>query len=206
MTSTFRLLEETVSGMINVSLVLAMGATMASFRRALGSLVRQRLVVKRGASPEEASEYRHWVLDTFCKKGAHHVLRRTLLGRYLNGDWHRAGVLEHYAEPGVQLDEAALAETITKVLILGLAPALFRTFPRHRWLGCDTATDQIALAEAIHHIGSAAFALALGEDVCGEHAPTTPQATDSRGAAGHAAGSTEVAEDAIPEAASGPDI
>ena len=76
----------------------------------------------------------------------------------------------------MEVDQEQLVATISEVLILCLAPSLFKTFPRHRWLGCDTATDQIALAEAVHHIGSSAFALALGTDQSVPFRPGAPEA------------------------------
>eukprot|EP00971_Amphidinium_carterae_P036922 725702-Amphidinium_carterae.4 len=33
----------------------------------------------------------------------------------------------------------------------------FHTYPRHRWLGCDLATNEFGLLQSIHGLASAAF-------------------------------------------------
>ena len=54
-------------------------------------------------------------------------------------------------------DEDELRQTIQDALLTCLTPSLFKVYPRHRWVGCEVATDQLALTESIHGLLSASF-------------------------------------------------
>ena len=167
--------ESCVTGMLNVSLTLSSGAALSQFRQALARLVAQRLVIKKGQLSADAREYRDFVLSTFVRTGARQRERDHLLRTVLNGDWRDHSSVQYWVPAGVDFDEGNVMETVTQAVLLTLAPSTFKVYPRHRWVGCDTAADQLALAECIHGLGSAAFIL-----MCGQ-APPVHDALDDLG-------------------------
>ena len=113
------------------------------------------------------------------RPGPSQASRHHLLLSYATGDWRREGVFEHYVPPGVEVDEEQLRLSSAKAMVLALAPALFKVYPRHRWVGCDIATDQVLLAQCVHGLGSACFL-----EICGDLQATQADAADNVGGFG----------------------
>ena len=146
---------------------------------ALVQLVGERLIITQGHLSQEALDYKNFVLQNLCKSGTKQRKRQVVLAQLPNGDWRKRGVVEHLVAPGVEYDRASLCRTIQQGLLTCLASSLFKVFPRHRWLACDQATDQLALAECIHGLGSAAFLRMLGHSV--DVAPPDQARVEPRG-------------------------
>ena len=129
---------------------------------------------------------------------------RMFLSVLANGDWTRRDRFEVWVLPGVQLDELVVKKTIVKGLLTALTGRVFRTYPRHRWLGCDVAVDEIALLEAVHdhRLASDAFAHMCGVSPpqgSGDPLQFPQQAAASSVAAGHDGGWDEDVSRAEPE-------
>ena len=151
------LLEGEVSGLINFALTLSVGAAMVHFRKALLQLVSERLVLIRGAPPAQAVAYRERMLQLFGSSGSRSSEKQHLLRTYANGDWRNSHQVEHYIPPGLVCDEAEVRQRVTEAIVFALSHRTFATFPRHRWLGAEVATDQVGLAVALHNLGALAF-------------------------------------------------
>ena len=154
---SFDLAHLDISGMVNLSLCLGVGGQMQAFRKALVQVIQERLVIVRGSPPPEAREFRSHMLDVFCSKGRNLAIRRFLLEHYATGDWRKVDTFEVYMAPVIEIDEAVVTANVCKAMALALTGSLFRTYPRHRWVGADQTLDQIGLAECVHGLASAAF-------------------------------------------------
>ena len=160
---TVSLEEPIVSGMLNVSLTLADGAAMTRYRRSLVQVLESRIVFLHSQPSAEALAYRDFVLDNFCRTGTSQEVRRQLLLTYANGDWRQRDVFQHCVPAGVAFDDRELKQHIIQAMLQALTPTLFKVYPRHRWVGCDLATDQLLLIECVHGLGSASFLTMCGQ-------------------------------------------
>ena len=151
---SFDLLSEHIQGLLHLSLALSTGSTMGRFRKSLTEVVSSRLQVIRGHCPAEAEEHRLAMLDLFCQTGSNLALKQYLLQRLPNGDWRDQDHVQVYIPPGADCDESLLKAHVTTALLICLAGKVFRVYPRHRWLGCDVATDEIGLMECVHGLAS----------------------------------------------------
>ena len=154
--------EDDVSGMINCSLALSIGSSMERFRKSLASVVAQKLVVLPGTSSVKAAQHRDYVLDLFCNTGSKVALKQYLLKKLPNGNWQDHSQIQVFVPPGMEYCEANIKEQVLSGLLLVLSGKLFRTFPRHRWLGADNAVDEVGLCEAVHGLLSQAFEHMMG--------------------------------------------
>ena len=93
--------------------------------------------------------------------------------------------------PGAEYDEQRILDLVSEAVTVALAPSLFKVYPRHRWVGCDTALDQLALAECVHGLGSAAFLLMCGQEAPGEEGHPAPPAAPPEGSAAHDGGAPQ---------------
>ena len=69
---TFALLDEHITGLMNLSLVLGFGGTMLKFREAMVAIVESKLTIVKGSPPPEAQAYKEFMMDLFCSKGKWH--------------------------------------------------------------------------------------------------------------------------------------
>ena len=160
MTRAFDLTEPDISGLINMSLSLQVGASMHDFRAAMSAVVAHKpLVIHRGTPPNEVLNYQEFILQTFMSTGSRKAERAFLLQEVMTGDWRRSDALEVYLPPATQVDEKQYKQVIEKTLLQTLAHKNLSTFPKHRWLGADNSLDQVGMLFAVHNVGCEAFML-----------------------------------------------
>ena len=157
MKKSMTLFEEDISGLVNCSLCLSVGASMLLFRRALTAVIRERLVIVREVLPPQASHYQDFVLALFGSTGTKIAERRHLLKACVQSDWRVEHEIRLHIPPGLDFDEAAVVQDYVESLVFALSHKNFATFPRHRWLGCDVSIDQVGLALSVHGLGRAAL-------------------------------------------------
>ena len=182
----FHLVDPHIQGLLHFSLSLGVGSALTRFRASLAAVLAHDdlLQVIPGSPSAEAVRYREFVIDLFCSSGGNQTLRRYLLQRLPNGDWRCRDRVQIYVTPGTDVDTAQLKTEVTTALLLVLAGKNFRIYPRHRWVGCEVATDMVGLAEAVHGLASRAYAHMLTHWKDSGHAvPATGAAAAPRGAA-----------------------
>ena len=152
----FQLMDHDIQGRLHFSLSLGVGSALAKFRTSLAAVLAMPNFVEiiRGSPPVETLRHREFVLNLFCASGGNQALRRYLLERLPNGDWRRRDKVEVCVAPGVEVDVPSLKKQLTTALLLVLAGKNFRVYPKHRWVGCEVATDMVGLAEAVHGLAS----------------------------------------------------
>ena len=147
---TFTLLDDNVRGMLRCTLSLRNGAALRRFRRCLKDEIASRLQIILGRPPVEAVAYK--------KRGKNLAVRRVLLAVCPNGDW-RAQQVQYYV--GAHLESQADRDSILTHLTSGLLTALLSSrpglYPRHRWTGCDLATDDLGIIAACHSLLSTIY-------------------------------------------------
>ena len=154
---TLSYLESHISGLVNTSLYLGLASNMDDFRRSFTTVLKQKLVILRGAPPPQDRQRQDQLLSLLCSAGSHTHLRRRLLGMFLNGDWTRRDRVEVWVAPGLTLDTVKFTNQVVEAMLLVFTGRTFSTYPRHRWLGSDIAVEQLALMEAAHHLASQTF-------------------------------------------------
>ena len=158
MTRTFQILDQDISGLIHFALSLQVGASMTLFRESLAAVIAARpLLIQRGAPPSDVVEYQSFVLEVFGLTGTRVAERHFLLSNLCSGDWRKPHILEIYVPAAVEVDEEVVRQKLLEALMFVFTHRAFATYPRHRWLGCDSATDQVALAVFVHRLGADAF-------------------------------------------------
>ena len=158
---TFGLAAADISGMVNLTLSLNMGANMNKFRVFLAARAGN-IKILRGEVPHDALEYQRYILDKFLPIGSQHShveAKRFLLQSVLRGDWRRRdGWIEIYIPIGALLpDEAALRQRVAHAALLSLGGSNWHTYPRSRWVGCEISTDEIGLAMSIGSVFEEAY-------------------------------------------------
>ena len=68
---------------------------------------------------------------------------------------------------------------MSQALVLALSGALFKPYPRHRWLGADYTTNQVGICEAVHGLLSAAFERMLAKTMTAPVPQSTVAVTQS---------------------------
>ena len=165
------LMKEHIAGLLHFALAFETASSMSQFRAALSQVIAARpLVVHRGQPPAHVREYQEFCLNLFGHTGSKQEAKRYLIRAVVNGDWRRRDCLEYYVPAGVADNHDELHNTIRQGLLVALTSKVFSKYPRHRWLGCDTATDEIGLLECIHGLGSA----------CGLHAKRWASSAEAR--------------------------
>ena len=157
-TKSLRDLETDIAGMVNFSQCLSFGTNMFSFQQALLTIASAwpfNVIV--GTPSPDIIAHRDATLALFCQTGRNLEIRRYMLKHLPTGDWSKRRCLEVYVEPGVDFDKAEVFKRLMDALVLTLAGTFFRLYPRHRWLGADSTVEQVALCDAVHGLGSAAF-------------------------------------------------
>ena len=114
---SFAQVQRHVTGVINFSLALSDGSSMAAFRRSLAEIVRSKLTIKRGFPSAAAIKYREEMLRLFCSTGRQRSIKSFLLGNLPNGDWRDRDSIEIWVAPGVDFVEEELAEQVTQGLL-----------------------------------------------------------------------------------------
>ena len=84
-------------------LSLRQASVLQTFRTCLREEIRQRLVIKRGAPPIDAVNYKKQILDLFlthtAKQGTVH---RLLLAKLPDGDWRNREQVQHFIGPSAE--------------------------------------------------------------------------------------------------------
>lgn len=155
---TFSLLGTNVRGMIACALALRVGAAMTVRRRCLMAEIESRLEIRHGDAPPEAEAFKSAMLKLFVSNGKHVAVRRTLLFLCPNGDW-RCHQVQYYAPLGAggQVDRRQVLRHLTTGVLTALCACRPEVYPRHRWTGCDLATDDLGILEACHSLLSTTF-------------------------------------------------
>lgn len=161
---TFALLDDNVRGMIACALSLRVGSAMTRFRRCLKAEIESRLQILHGQPPRDATRYKLAVLRLFVSQGRNLAVRRLLLVMCPNGDW-RSPAVQYYAPLGEQqaVDRKKVLAHLTTGLLTALCACRPEVYPRHRWTGCDLATDDLSIMEACHGLLSSTYKRLLRE-------------------------------------------
>lgn len=155
---TFSLLDSNVIGMIRCAMSLRNGGAMTRFRRCMREEIADRLEVKFGRPPVDATRHKKGLLKLFVSHGNNLHLRRLLLALCPNGDW-RSDRVEHYVQEG-QADprpRESILSHVTAGLITALCASQPALYPRHRWTGADLATDALGIMECCHRLLSTSY-------------------------------------------------
>lgn len=98
------------------------------------------------------------MLKLFVSSGKHVAVRRTLLALCPNGDW-RSHRVQYYVPLGAggQVDRRQVLRHLTTGVLTALCACRPEVYPRHRWTGCDLATDDVGILEACHRLLSTTF-------------------------------------------------
>lgn len=137
---TFAVAESDVRGQIHLSLAVGLGAGMYQLRGLIRDFVHERLVIRRGAAPRAATEYRQQLVRLCVARGSRLLLERLCLASLPNGDWRKRGVLEVFVPERAVIDRRRVCDVVAQALqqcLAGAKLAKLATWPRHRWTGAD---------------------------------------------------------------------
>lgn len=132
------------------------GSAMGTFRKCLRDEIAARFRVCHGVLPQEAVEYKQWVLRLFVSHGQQLAMRRILLALCPNGDW-RSDTVEFYVAPGQQWERDQQLAHVTSGLMAALCARQPTLYKRSRWTGADLATDSLGILEACHKLLSGTY-------------------------------------------------
>jgi hypothetical protein len=97
------------------------------------------------------------MLKIFAGRGAGNIVRKALLLLLPNGDWRKRDI-EMYIPVGSTMTASEASRQMANGLITALAGSQLPIYQRNRWVGSDIAFDRAGLLEAVHQIGSSAYA------------------------------------------------
>lgn len=153
---TFGLIDDHIKGMIHCALSLRDGSSMDTFRACMRAEVSSRIVVRRGAPPAEAVQYKKAVLRLFVSHGAQLPMRRILLALCPNGDWRKEAV-ECYLPVGKEYSHDNLVKFVSDGVVSALCASQPVLYKRARWTGADLSTDCLGILEACHGLLSSTY-------------------------------------------------
>eukprot|EP00971_Amphidinium_carterae_P352343 6492556-Amphidinium_carterae.1 len=163
LTKTMHMSDFHVTGLLSFALALNGGGCTLEFRKSVAAVIIQRpFLVQRGSPPAHVLSEKKFLLSIFGTTGSKLAERLFLLEKVCTGDWSKTNCLEVYVPAGVEVDEKQLHMEYLKAVLWVLCHKGYETYPRHRWLGADIATDEVALSLALHNIGGEAFQLMCG--------------------------------------------
>lgn len=164
---TADLCDHHVSGLISTAVSMQTGGSIYALRKALMSIIEERLVIKRESAPGgPCTEHRRQVFDLYLKphpvKHSADTKSRSLLNRtrnrqrvilefYLNGDL-QSNVIEHYTSRIVSKEQ--LLQEFNYYVVPALLPHRAPVFPRSRWVGADNSLDWVGLLLSTHNLFS----------------------------------------------------
>ena len=159
--SMFKLVDDSVTGIVNLGLMFRPGGTLRQFHQCIKDEIRSKLQVVVGPPPDGyTAEYRHQVYELFLGKNysnqdvkkKHQLLRIRqvqTLNYFLNGDIQSDAVV-WYAPFEIDLEDAI--KLVCKYVPYALLPSAVAIFPRHRWHGCEIPIDQLGILSSHHNL------------------------------------------------------
>eukprot|EP00971_Amphidinium_carterae_P126599 2508399-Amphidinium_carterae.1 len=157
--STFDgLVPQQVTGMVSCALSLRHSGALALFRDCVRDEIRGRLKVMHGSPSAEATAHKEKIMETMFAGGSKSMAQMLVLSVLPNGDW-RSNHVEHYLPytESVDIDMDALAAKLVSGLLFALVAKKPSIWARHRWTGCEIATEELALMESVHNLLSTTF-------------------------------------------------
>eukprot|EP00971_Amphidinium_carterae_P351803 6492285-Amphidinium_carterae.3 len=146
------LLPDTVSGMVKTTLSILDGGKMSIFRRALQCVLQDRPIeVVQGGLPAEVCKRRSLLMKLFIHRHPQGLSRQVMLDGIANGDWSRKDCLMHVVPSGKPVPSVSNLKTQFQLVLMkilaGSNPPLF---PRHRWIGAESAICYFGLLHYLH--------------------------------------------------------
>eukprot|EP00971_Amphidinium_carterae_P352749 6492721-Amphidinium_carterae.6 len=148
-----KVLANDVRGMLHTALSLRYATGMATFRRCLKSIIKEKLRIMDGCPSLSSLRYREACLDVFVpEKG--NLLKKTLLWMLPNGNWQNGHAVEYFPRGAsmVDTDKEILSNIIAEGLTWCLAGKAPPAWPRHRWTGAAESVDALGLLCVCHSL------------------------------------------------------
>ena len=192
----FSILEWVVSGMINVSLSVNFGSSLATFRLKVKEVIMNLIRWRTTPIDRAAQEFKMHILRIFLSSGKEPAYKCMVLMHLLPGDWRdrdHIDLIRQNCETEQQQKER-VATGVSDVL----AGSQIHTWPRHRWIGADQASSDIGLLSAIHGLIYHAYPLFVGSSSRSSAAAYAEAVEPMQGAmdSGDATGAAAAAADA----------
>ena len=146
--TTFSVVDLCISGILNASLSVNLGAHIPRLRRIIESLIRANLVFRTTPLDNAAETFKMHILRIFCASGRKVAFRVGMLVRLLPGDWRNRNKVEYILQPGESPEE--VRQKVPRWASMVLVSSKFQEWPRHRWTGADIALSQWGLLDAVH--------------------------------------------------------
>ncbi|CAK0795464.1 unnamed protein product, partial [Prorocentrum cordatum] len=158
-THTFDLTGSDVSGQINFALAVNEGSGFSSFCRIFRAVVQQRIRIRRGRPPPEATPCKRHLLCLSLARGSRLIEKKTALHHLPNGDWRDREHVDIWILEGIDINESEIKKSVSEALEVVLLGARFTRWPRSKRAGSDVAMDEFILLDGIHGLGSAVWAI-----------------------------------------------
>ena len=156
----FKLVENTITGIVNLGLMFRPGGTLRQFHQCIQDEICLKLRVIVGPPPDGyIQKYRNEVYELFLGKNFSNqdvkkkqqllrIRQVQTLNYFLNGDIQCEDEIVWYAPFEIEIEDARAL--LCKYVPYALLPACVAIFPRHRWHGCEIPIDQLGLVAAHH--------------------------------------------------------
>jgi hypothetical protein len=154
---TFAHAEEHISGMIHGALAMLMGGSTRGFRRAVFTVISDRLEIVHGNPPQgHVARYRKEVLDMFIPVDGNFLRsklrattkRRFCLTAFCNGNILNRNTFEFYGSIGT--DREAVLHYMSYYLVPALVPGKLPLFPRGRFTGHANTIAYLGILDSHH--------------------------------------------------------
>eukprot|EP00971_Amphidinium_carterae_P249070 4944001-Amphidinium_carterae.1 len=122
-----KMIPEHIRGMLHAALSLRYATGMASFRRCLKSVIKEKLVIMQGTPSSTSTKYRQSCMELFLPDNGS-LVKRMLLQHLPNGDWRDSSVVQYYPSFG---EATSISSIMEEGLTYSLAPP---AWPNHRWI------------------------------------------------------------------------
>jgi hypothetical protein len=154
-TRTFMLVQEFISGCLNISLSIVVAGNLGTWRKSICDDVEHRLKLFVGLPPESAVAFKHYVMGLFMARGSDIERRKILLSMLPNGEWRNRDHIEMYMLPdchGRIPSREAMVPIMQVGIVQALAPHNLPLYPMHRWRGADLSQDELGMLSSVSGI------------------------------------------------------
>ena len=161
-TKTFHLWKELPTKVIQLALATKGG--IATLRRHVREIIRERLAIEGGVSSREAAEHRAAMAKLFLPEHRpKESARRVVMLSLFNGDWREAGKIVHHTTGEIGGGAKEILHAFLTWGTPALLPRTLKVFARSNWTGSGASLADIGLLLVVHNILPAAFSRAFAE-------------------------------------------
>jgi len=158
-------MESNISGLIHLALSMREAGSVASFRKAMRTVILKRLKIHTGRPPRACQEHHRRVLGIFIASGTpSERIRVFVITSLANGDWSDPEFIHHWCFEGCPCggNPRRCKFLFCTAFTSAVLPCAVLEFPRNRWTRGEETVSAAAMLMVVNNLGTIAFKVWCG--------------------------------------------